>query len=309
MLGLDDYESSEDEGVNVSRHDQTAKPTSAIPPEQAKESKTANPKDWNGPKIMAANGAAEELPEQISQPSIPPPANTAPAPGPSLPQKQNIPADAPAPGPAAPPTNNSGDSNGAESAPLSPYSAARAAVRSLTMPKAPNFDIPPSPPGSPPPKTTAQFSHFLEIKKKGHHFNDRLENTSALRNPSLLQRLRTFAGIDGEQQYATTLPEDVALPTKFPRWAYAEELAKSQQEVGRKREEEQRKSQKVEFVPEGSSGLGLGSGKGTSMAERVRAGLSRESTGSPATSDSGKRRDDQKKDYDDERRKRSRFDR
>ncbi|KAK7532131.1 HCNGP-like protein-domain-containing protein [Phyllosticta citribraziliensis] len=292
MLGLDDYGSSEDEGVNASQNKQTAKPASAITPEQAKDS----------------NGVAEEQPDQASQPSIPP-ADTEPARGPSFPQRRDVPEDAPAPGPAAPPINDPGDSNGADSAPLSPYSAARAAVRSLTMPKEPNFDIPPSPPGSPPAKSTAQFSHFLEIKKKGHHFNDRLENTSALRNPSLLQRLRTFAGIDGEHQYATTLPEDVALPTKFPRWAYAEELAKSQQDIGRKREEEQRKSQRVDFVPEGSSGLGLGSGKGTSMAERVRAGLSRESSGSPATSDSGKRKEDQRRDHDDDRRKRSRFDR
>ncbi|KAK8180163.1 HCNGP-like protein-domain-containing protein [Phyllosticta capitalensis] len=291
MLGLVDYGSSEDEGAEAPQNPQTAKPPPADPPGQAKDS----------------NGAVGERTEQISQQPNPPSTETAP--GPSLPPPQAIRDDAPAPGPAAPPTEGLGESNGSESAPQSPYSAARAAVRSLTMPKVPNFDIPPSPPGSPPPKTTAQFAHFLEIKKKGHHFNDRLENTSALRNPSLLQRLRTFAGIDGEYQYATTLPEDVALPTKFPRWAYAEELAKSQQEIGRKREEEQRKSQKVEFVPEGTSGLGLGSGKGTSMAERVRAGLSRESSGSPATSDNGKRRDDDKRDQGDDRRKRSRFDR
>lgn len=181
------------------------------------------------------------------------------------------------------------------------------------MPRTPNFDIPPSPPGSPPAKTTAQFAHFLEIKKKGQHFNERLENSSALRNPSLLHKLRGFAGISDEDQYATTLPADVAVPTSFPPWAYAEQLGKAQQEITRKREEEQRKTQReaLEFVPataSGSSGLGMGDGKGVSMAERVRAGLSREGSGSPQVSDGGKRREPERRDRDyDDRRKRSRF--
>ncbi|EKG14993.1 HCNGP-like protein [Macrophomina phaseolina MS6] len=181
------------------------------------------------------------------------------------------------------------------------------------MPPVANFDIPPSPPGSPPPKTTAQFAHFLEIKKKGIHFNERLENSSALRNPSLLHKLRGFAGIDDEAQYATTLPPEVAVPAKFPSWAYAEQLGKVQQEISKKREEEQKKTQRdaLEFVPasgSGTSGLGIGDGKGTTMAERVRAGLSREGSGSPQVSDSGKRRESDRRDREnDDRRKRSRF--
>lgn len=242
-------------------------------------------------------------------------AEAEPTPGPSLPPAtENLFADTPAPGPAAPLSAQLGDPSGAVSAPQSPYSAGRAMVRNMTMPPAPNFDIPPSPPGSPPPKTTAQFAHFLEIKKKGVHFNERLENSSALRNPSLLHKLRGFAGIDDGAQYATTFPAEVAVPTTFPSWAYAEQLGKRQQEITKKREEEQKKTQRdaLEFVPasgSGSSGLGVGDGKATtSMAERVRAGLSREGSGSPQVSDSGKRRDSDRRDRDyDDRRKRSRF--
>ncbi|KAG9885164.1 hypothetical protein KCV02_g19196, partial [Aureobasidium melanogenum] len=71
------------------------------------------------------------------------------------------------------------------SAPPSPYTANRLMLRNLTMPPVPNFQIPPSPPGSPPPDTTTKFARFLDLKKKGTHFNQRLYHSSALRNPGL----------------------------------------------------------------------------------------------------------------------------
>ncbi|GME51801.1 Hcngp-like protein [Neofusicoccum parvum] len=291
MLGLDDYGSSDEEGPQAPPSDET--------------NQTARPT----PKKQAVDELSEDKAPQASdqntttQPAeAAPPAEAEPAPGPSLPPSaEDIPADAPAPGPSAPPAAEPEDTNGAASAPQSPYSAGRALVRNLTMPRVPNFDIPPSPPGSPPPATTAKFANFLEIKAKGIHFNQRLEGSSMLRNPSLLHKLRGFAGISDEDQYATTLPADVAVPTTFPPWAYAEQLGKSQQEIAKKREEEQRKTQRdaLEFVPastSGSSGLGIGDGKSISMTERVRAGLSREGTGSPQVSDGGKRREGDRRD-------------
>lgn len=124
-------------------------------------------------------------------------------------------------------------------------------LRNLTMPPVANFDIPPSPPGSPPPATTAKFARFLQLKEKGVHFNERLNQSSALRNPGLLTKLMDFAGISQEDQYASALPEASAVPTKFPDWAYADKLVKEHERIARKRDEERAKMQReaVEFVP------------------------------------------------------------
>lgn len=135
--------------------------------------------------------------------------------------------------------------------PASPYTANRILLRNLTMPPMANFDIPPSPPGSPPPATTAKFTRFLELKTKGVHFNERLHQSSALRNPGLLAKLMDFAGISQEDQYATALPEAIAVPTKFPDWAYADKLVKEHERIARKKEEERAKMQReaIDFVP------------------------------------------------------------
>lgn len=118
------------------------------------------------------------------------------------------------------------------------------------MPAFSRFDIPPSPPGSPPSGIDRKFKHFLELKEQGIHFNQKLANSSALKNPSLLQKLIEFAGLDEQDQYNTTLPEDVWNLKGFPQWAYKEELAKSQQAMNKRIGEEQAKAQreKIEFV-------------------------------------------------------------
>lgn len=173
-------------------------------------------------------------------------------------------------------------------------------IRNLTMPPVPNFDIPSSPPSSPPEPSTAKFGRFLELKKKGIHFNDKLEESSALRNPALLTKLREFAGISDEEQYASALPLEIALPTKFPSWAYAEELAKSQKRLAKIREEEQSKKQRdaIDFVPATSSNTSSrvsspGGGKMPRMsaAERVMAGLSRDGKASSSRQDGSRYRD------------------
>ncbi|KAI9814112.1 MAG: hypothetical protein M1832_006000 [Thelocarpon impressellum] len=196
-----------------------------------------------------------------------------------------------------PPSSNSG----ATSAPQSPYSASRSLIRDLTLPPFPNLDIPPSPPGSPPPASTAKFRHFLELKKQGVHFNEKLAKSSALKNPGLLQKLMGFAGIDERGQYATTLPKDVWDPDAFPTWAYKDALAKSQQDIQKRRQEQNAKSTReaLEFVPsEESSQAGTpaaaavgGRGLGKSAAERVMAGLDRETSRSPAVGGAPKGRD------------------
>ncbi|KAI9724435.1 MAG: hypothetical protein M1812_000503 [Candelaria pacifica] len=215
---------------------------------------------------------------------------------------QNAPTQGPMVGPPGPPRSPV-PTNGATSRPQSPYSNSRSLIRDLTLPPIPNLDIPPSPPGSPPPSTNAKFAHFLELKKQGVHFNEKLAKSSALKNPSLLQKLMGFAGIDEKAQYATTLPKEIWDPDGFPKWAYKDELAKSQQVVLKRREEEKAKAQRdaVEFVPATTStdssrsgtpgAFGSGRGLRASAAERVMAGLDRERGKAPLVTEPPKRRD------------------
>ena len=153
-----------------------------------------------------------------------------------------------------------------------------------------------------------KFGHFLELKKQGIHFNEKLARSSALKNPSLLRRLMDFAGLDEHDQYETTISRDVWDPTGFPSWAYKEELAKSQQEVLRKKEEERARSQResIEFVSASVSGqssragtpaaIGGKLGLRGSAAERVMAGLDRERRESPKISQGPGRSDSHQRD-------------
>ncbi|KAL5121839.1 hypothetical protein ACEQ8H_000054 [Pleosporales sp. CAS-2024a] len=139
--------------------------------------------------------------------------------------------------------------------PGSPYTSNRALIHSLTLPTVPNFNIAPSPPGSPPQKASTKFAQFLDLKGKDQHFNQRLEASSVLRDAGHLRKLLDFAGISEEEQYASALPEDLALPTVFPDWAYAEELKASQKQIWKTREQHKSKRPReaVEFVSATSS--------------------------------------------------------
>jgi hypothetical protein len=175
--------------------------------------------------------------------------------------------------------------------PQSPYSADRALMRDLTLPTMPNYDIPPSPPGSPDAGANTKFKHFLNLKQQGIHFNGKLAKSSGLKNPSLMQKLMDFSGIDEEDQYATTLPKDLWDPNGFPEYAYKEELAKSQQQIRKKLDEKKTRGQRdaVEFVPATASGESSRSGTPgssgrtgpKSAAERVLSGLDRVRSSSP----------------------------
>ncbi|TAQ83515.1 hypothetical protein B7494_g8156 [Chlorociboria aeruginascens] len=176
-----------------------------------------------------------------------------------------------------------------ESTPNSPNHANRALQRDLTLPTVPNYDIPPSPPGSPLASTRTKFDHFLEQKQQGIHLNAKLSQSQQIKNPSLIQNLLDFAGIDEDGQYATTLPKELWDPCSFPEYAFKEELAKSQQEVLKRKEEEKSRGQReaVEFVPATISGDSSRSGTPgarigqKSAAERIMAGLDRGRANSP----------------------------
>ena len=180
----------------------------------------------------------------------------------------SLPSDAAAIGPSLPPdeadldypVDMEDDDSSSAQAPASPYSANRALLRDLTLPTAPNMDIPPSPPGSPPPGLNAKFDQFLDLKRgKGTHFNARVAQSAALKNPALMDKLLGFVGMDptfedgndGAAQYATTLPSDIWDPTGFPEWAFRGQLRRSQERV--QKEKARGAGQGVEFVPASSN--------------------------------------------------------
>lgn len=113
------------------------------------------------------------------------------------------------------------------------------------------MDIPPSPPGSPSAATSKKFENFLELKKKGVHFNTRLANTPSMKNPALADKLLAFVELDQRDQYRTTLPVDLWDPDVFPRHAYKEQLRQSQSENAQARARPP--GAPVNFVPAQSS--------------------------------------------------------
>lgn len=155
---------------------------------------------------------------------------------PSLSITTNVLTTAPVVGPSHPPKEHIASEELSFDARSSPASASRALIHDLTLPPVPNLDIPPSPPGSPDTATSAKFAHFLNLKKKGVHFNKKMAISASLKNPSLLQKLREHAGIDKQAQYSTSLPIDVWDPSYLPQWGFKEELLKTQQEVRRNEE-------------------------------------------------------------------------
>ncbi|KAI6785661.1 uncharacterized protein J7T54_005995 [Emericellopsis cladophorae] len=137
-------------------------------------------------------------------------------------------------------------------APGSPYTTSRTIIHDLTLPSIPNVNIPPSPPGSPPPGANKKLEQFILLKKQGVHFNAKLENSEALRNPSLMDKLLGFAGVEGKEQYETTLRDDGWWdPKAFPREAYRLALRKNQDKMTREREADKAAGNRtsVDFVP------------------------------------------------------------
>ncbi|KAI1422863.1 HCNGP-like protein-domain-containing protein [Xylaria sp. FL1777] len=136
----------------------------------------------------------------------------------------------PSSGPSFPPLEEDPETVEVPLPPGSPYTATRALLRDLTLPAVPDMDIPPSPPGSPSAATSKKFENFLELKKKGVHFNSRLADTPSMKNPALADKLLAFVELDHRDQYRTTLPVDLWDPDAFPRSAYKEQLRQSQSE-------------------------------------------------------------------------------
>ncbi|KAG6021074.1 hypothetical protein E4U19_005982 [Claviceps sp. Clav32 group G5] len=192
--------------------------------------------------------------------------------GPSLPPSDTNLSSLPEPLPEPSPSPEPSPEADTTKPPSSPYSSTRAIMHDLTLPSLPNLTIPSSPPGSPPPATTKKFQQFLHLKRQGTHFNSKLESSTALRNPSLTDKLLSFVDVTGPAQYETTLPLDLYNPTSFPAYAHRDKLRKSREVLVKEREGEKVTARGVDFVsasgtstPVDGAGAGAGAGAGVGV--------------------------------------------
>ncbi|KAI9892807.1 MAG: hypothetical protein M1814_000966 [Vezdaea aestivalis] len=143
------------------------------------------------------------------------------------------------------------NSTSATSAPQSPYSKTRALIREVTLPTHPNLDIPPSPPGSPPAAARKKFSDFRKLKKSGSHFNQKLAQSAALKNPAFAPKLLEFAGVDEDAQWQFSLPPNLCRSVAYPPQVFKDGLAANQRRVQKENEERRIKEPRtsIDFVP------------------------------------------------------------
>ncbi|KAI0876297.1 HCNGP-like protein-domain-containing protein [Hypoxylon argillaceum] len=245
MAGLVAYESSEEE--------EEVKPQPAPEPLLKTEAARADTDSTRSATLKETAKSSEPKLETDEAPAVYGP-QIGPSLGPSFPPLEEDPASAEAPPPPRP---------------GSPYTATRALLRDLTLPSVPDMDIPPSPPGSPAAATSKKFETFLELKKKGVHFNARLAGTAAMKNPALADKLLAFAELDHRDQYRTTLAADGGLwdPDAFPRHAYREQLRQSQSDIQQART--RAAGEPVKFVAASSSVTAVEDGK---VAQRLGTG-------------------------------------
>lgn len=133
---------------------------------------------------------------------------------------------------------------------LSPYAQIRQQIQMLTMPPIPNFQIPPSPPPEDPSSMAVvnkKVREFLELKKNGVHFNQRLLSSSALSNPRMSEMLMGLAGIEGVTQYDHAQSEGVGIDVRHWAGLRVEQIV-SEMEQARAKDAEGRKGKPRDFV-------------------------------------------------------------
>ncbi|KAL6873178.1 HCNGP domain-containing protein [Trichoderma novae-zelandiae] len=241
MAGLVEYASSDEGGEDEQPQPQETSPQAAAL--EADEAEKEEPQINNSEKTPLSK--EQDAGEQGQPATI----------GPILPSAVPL-------GPSLPPIDASvttlPDLEEPHDSPSSPYSSNRGLIHHLTLPSVPNLDIPPSPPGSPPPEANKKVEQFLQLKKKGVHFNSKLEQSAALKNPSLMDKLLDFVGIDDVGQYETTLPKELWDPREFPEWAFRDKLSKTRERIAKENESERVSGGRtaVDFVPSNSSSGG-----------------------------------------------------
>jgi hypothetical protein len=87
-----------------------------------------------------------------------------------------------------------------------------------------------------------------------------------------------FAGVSEQDSYASTLSEDIAVPTTFPEWAYLDELRASHIKLASSIAQGKSKAPREEVQFVSASKSGTSSGKGTPSVPGPRQDISKSST-------------------------------
>lgn len=130
-----------------------------------------------------------------------------------------------------------------------------------------------------------KINKFLSYKKAGKSFNADLRNRKDYRNPDFLQHAVRYQDID---QIGTCFSKDVFDPHGYDKSDYYDELeADMKREIERK-DQERKKSQKVEFIPGGTHSATAGPPKSTQIpvtgvSTAIVSGLQSVSTTSDGT--------------------------
>ena len=126
----------------------------------------------------------------------------------------------------------------------------RDAILPPLIPELPDWNIPPSPPipdNAEQLPITATVDKYLALKAQGKHFNQTLADNPAFRNPSMINRLREFVGI--EDEYGSNMPREVWSHLELPKFAYADKIAQQQRETESADAERQAGRKAVDFAP------------------------------------------------------------
>ncbi|KAF2200133.1 hypothetical protein GQ43DRAFT_441861 [Delitschia confertaspora ATCC 74209] len=273
MLGINYESSDEEEQVVAAKHHLTKQPQGddvKQPLRRSGDSRLTEPASMDAKSVPAVG--LVKAPEESSKVTVREVTKGASAPAIGPPQ-------GPPQGPSLGPLSETFQEP-VEDSPVSEpiYATARERIHGLTYPLDRSHSIPPSPPGSPVPGSTAKFTQFLDLKKKGMHFNGKLQENFMFQNPGYLQNSLKKLGLTQEDEYISTLPPSTAVPRTFPDYAYVDRLADSQNRIQKERESALKAQRTaVEFVSAtaGSGGeLGgtqqlKGGRRQQSIAERV----------------------------------------
>ncbi|EPX72600.1 transcriptional regulator [Schizosaccharomyces octosporus yFS286] len=108
-----------------------------------------------------------------------------------------------------------------------------------------NWRFPSSPKGDSDSFLEKKIKQFLELKRKNVHFHARLVENENFLNPQLLDTLQEYAGISNPM--ASMMPSATWIPQCLPNSAYAKSLREAQEDLIRKREENQKNRTEIAF--------------------------------------------------------------
>ncbi|KAJ1954545.1 hypothetical protein IWQ62_005734 [Dispira parvispora] len=138
-----------------------------------------------------------------------------------------------------------------------------------------DWGIPPEPTEECDPEVQTKFSQWHELMQQGASFNAQLLHNKKYRNPHIYAKLIEFLDLD---ETGSNFPTSFFDPKAFTRQAYADELARQQDEYDRQRTQRQQQGDRthIEFSsssepPSRTSGASRGtSGQSEHRPPRVR---------------------------------------